>query len=59
MNPDALRAYFRIGMWITLVALVLVLALPRDTPEFVISVCSLAVGLTLTGLVVALNRLMR
>lgn len=46
-------------MWITLVALVLVLALPRDTPEFVISVCSLAVGLTLTGLVVALNRLMR
>lgn len=46
-------------MWITLVALVLVLALPRDTPEFVISVCSLGVGLTLTGLVAALNRLMR
>ena len=59
MNPDALRAYFRMGMWITLVALVLVLALPRDTPEFVISVCSLGVGLTLTGLVAALNRLMR
>jgi hypothetical protein len=59
MNPDALRGYFRMGMWITLVALVLVLTVKRDTPEFVVSVCSLAVGLTLTGLVAALSRLMR
>jgi hypothetical protein len=59
MNPDALRAYFRMGMWVTLVALVLVLAVPRDKPEFVISVCSLAVGLMLTGLVALLSRLMR
>lgn len=59
MNPDALRAYFRMGMWVTLVALVLVLAVPRDTPEFVVSVCSLAVGLTLTGVVALLSRLMR
>jgi hypothetical protein len=59
MNPDALRAYFRMGMWVTLVALVLVLAVPRDTPEFVVSVCSLAVGLALTGVVALLSRLMR
>lgn len=59
MNPDALRAYFRMGMWVTLVALVLVLTVKRDSPEFIVSVCSLAVGLTLTGLVVVLSRLMR
>jgi hypothetical protein len=59
MNPDALRAYFRMGMWVTLVALVLVLTVRRDTPEFIISVCSLAVGLTLTGLVAVLSRLTR
>jgi hypothetical protein len=59
MNPEALRAYFRMGMWVTLVALVLVLTVKRDTPEFVISMCSLAVGLALTGLVVLLSRLTR
>ncbi|HLV35814.1 MAG TPA: hypothetical protein VKY59_11895 [Spirillospora sp.] len=54
MNPDAFRAYFRMGVWVTLVALLLVIAVPRDAPEFFVSVCSLAVGLVLvTGTLVA------
>jgi uncharacterized membrane protein YgdD (TMEM256/DUF423 family) len=49
MNPDAFRAYFRMGVWVTLVALLLVFAVPRDAPEFFISVCSLVVGLVLVA----------
>jgi hypothetical protein len=59
MGPEAFRAYFRLGMWVTLVALVLVLVLPRDGPEFIISICSLAVGLTLMTLIFVAGRLLR
>ena len=59
MNPEALRAFFRAGIFIAGVALVLMLALPRDSAEFVVSTCSLMLGLTLmvgVGLVVLLTR---
>ncbi len=59
MNPDALRAFFRGGVFIAGLALVLMLALPRDSAEFVISTCSLMIGLVLmvgVGLVVLLTR---
>ncbi len=59
MNPDALRAFFRGGVFIAGVALVLMLALPRDSAEFVVSTCSLMIGLTLVvavGLVAWLTR---
>ncbi len=59
MGPEALRAYFRLGMWITLVAVILVLILPRDGPEFVISVCSLGIGLTLLSLIFLVGRFLR
>jgi hypothetical protein len=52
MTPDALRAFFRGGMFVTLVSLVLVFASDRGSAEFVISMCSLLVGLALVGLVV-------
>lgn len=58
MSPDALRAYFRMGMWVTAVALLLVLAVPRDGPEFVVSVCSLGIGLALLGAVIVARRLL-
>ena len=57
MGPELLRAFFRSGMFIVLLAIVLIFAVPRDSAEFVISVCSLAVGITLLGLVVLVNRL--
>ena len=59
MNPDALRAFFRSGVFIAGLALVLMLMLPRDSAEFVISTCSLMLGLLLiagVGLVVLLTR---
>lgn len=52
MTPDALRAFFRGGMFIALISLVLVFATDRSSAEFVISVCSLLIGLALVGLVV-------
>ena len=58
MNPDALRAFFRLGIWIVLVSLLLVLAVARNSPEFVISVCSLGVGLALIAGVLIVRRLL-
>lgn len=58
MNPDALRAYFRMGIWVTLVALVLVFAVPSGSPEFVVSLCSLGVGVTLIVVVGLVRHLM-
>jgi hypothetical protein len=55
--PDLLRAFFRAGMFVVLVSVALMLALPRDSAEFVISVCSLAIGLVLIGLVTLVTRL--
>ena len=51
MNPEALRAFFRAGIFIAGVALVLMLALPRESAEFVVSTCSLMIGLALIGAV--------
>ena len=59
MPPDALQAFFRAGIFITVVALLLVLVTPRENAEFVVSVCSLGVGLALTVLVMAVQRLSR
>jgi hypothetical protein len=49
MNPQALHAFFRAGIFIAGLALVLMLALPRDSAEFVVSTCSLLIGLALMG----------
>ena len=44
-------------MFIVLLSIVLILAVPRDSAEFVISVCSLAIGVTLLALVALVNRM--
>lgn len=51
MSPGGLKLFFRMGMFITVVAFFLVLNVPRDSAEFVISVLSLVIGLTLLGLI--------
>ena len=56
MNPDALRAYFRLGVWVLLASLILVIAVPRNSPEFVVSLCSVGVGLALIAGVLVLRR---
>ncbi len=57
MTPEALHGFLRAGVFIALVSLVLVLGVPRDSAEFVVSVCSLTVGVTLVGLITLLIRL--
>jgi hypothetical protein len=57
MSPEALRLFFRAGIFLTIMALILVFSVPRESAEFVASVCSLAIGLTLCGLVVLVIRL--
>jgi hypothetical protein len=49
MNPEALRTFFRSGVFIAGLAFLLMLALPRDSAEFVVSTCSLLIGLALMG----------
>ncbi|MBZ0301378.1 MAG: hypothetical protein K8J31_16645 [Anaerolineae bacterium] len=44
------------GIWVTLIGLLLVVLVPRDAPEFVISVCSLGVGLILVVLTLIAHR---
>ncbi|MEQ8676220.1 MAG: hypothetical protein RLP44_18965 [Aggregatilineales bacterium] len=56
MSPELLRTFFRSGMFIVLVALVLIFAVPRESAEFVISVCSLMIGLSLLGLIALASR---
>jgi hypothetical protein len=59
MSRDALRAFFRSGVFIAFVAALLVLGTPPGSAEQVVSVCSLAIGITLMLMVIALNRLVR
>lgn len=59
MTSEFLRGFLRAGVFVALVSLVLVFAVQRDSAEFVISVCSLVIGLTLVGLVMLMTWLGR
>ena len=56
MDPQILRAGFRIAVLIAGVALFLLLFEPRDSAEFVVSAMALVIGLTFIGLVMVLVR---
>lgn len=47
LNPQALRAYLRGGVFIAGLALLMMLIVPRESAEFVVSTCSLLIGLAL------------
>ena len=49
MNPQLLKGFLRIGVFIAGLALLLMLALPRNSAGFVASTCSLMMGLALIG----------
>lgn len=57
MNSEILRAFFRSGMFLVIVSVFLVLSVGCESAEFVVSVCTLAIGVTLMGLVLAVNHL--
>ncbi len=54
MSPEVGRAAFGIAIFIIVVALGLLLVLPKGTPEFAITVVSLLIGLAFLGLVVVM-----
>lgn len=47
MNQQALRLFLRSGVFVAGLALLLMLAVPRESAEFVVSTCSLFLGLAL------------
>ena len=49
MNPEVYKAFLRSGLFIAGLALLLMLAVKRDSAEFVASTCSLLIGLALIG----------
>ena len=56
MDPQILRAGFRIATLVAATAALLLLVEPRDSAEFVVSAMALAIGLTFVTLVVVLVR---
>jgi hypothetical protein len=56
MNPEAGRAWFRIAVTITLVSAVLVFVTKSGTPERVVSVITLIIGLLFIGTIIVLIR---
>jgi dolichol kinase len=51
MDPQVLRAGFRIAIFVTTTAILLLIFEPRESAEFVVSVMVLAIGLTFASLV--------
>ena len=47
MANEALKGFFRIGVFIGGCGFIMILLEPRDSAEFVISVCSALIGLTI------------
>ena len=51
MNSEALRGFFRLGMFIVVLAVVLLFILKPGSAEFVITVLSLVIGAVLLALI--------
>ncbi len=56
MGPDAGQAWFRVAIFITLVAVALLFVTQPGSAEFVMSVASLVIGLLFIAIVVILTR---
>lgn len=54
MTPDLLRAFLRGGVFVAGLAFVLALTVPRDSAEFIVSVCSVGIGLAIMGLAIGI-----
>jgi hypothetical protein len=57
MNPEVLKAFLRSGIFIAGLGLLLMLALPRESAEFVVSTCSFMIGLALVIAVAMVTRM--
>ena len=56
MGPDLLKSFFRAGVFVAGTSVFLLFIVKRDSAEFVITILSLCVGLTLIGLVALASR---
>ncbi|HEV2010321.1 MAG TPA: hypothetical protein VGS17_04760 [Candidatus Limnocylindria bacterium] len=56
MDPQILRAGFRVAVLVAGVALLLLIFEPRDSAEFVVSAMALVIGLTFMSLAAVLVR---
>jgi len=55
MNPEMLKGFYRIGIFVFGSALILLFVLPPNSAEFVVSLLSLGIGATLLLLIVVVN----
>ncbi len=59
MNRDVLKAFARIGLFVGVGGLLLLLVEPRNSPEWIVSLCSALVGGALILVVVAVGRFLK
>ena len=59
MNHSLLRGFLQIGIFVGGGGILLALYHPTDSPEFVVSVCSGIIGVTLVAGTVILSRVLR
>lgn len=57
MNPEPNKAIFKLAVWITVTAGILMFVLETDTPAFWINAVSLVVGLLLVGVIILITRM--
>jgi len=55
-SPEALSAWFRVAVFITLIAAGLLVVVPRDSAEFVVTVLTISIGLVFLALLIVLAR---
>lgn len=59
MSPEALRGAFRIAVFLTVCGFGLALVQPRESAEFVVSVCSGLIGMVMIAVVLIVIRISR
>ncbi len=56
MNADALKAFLRLGLLIAVLSGVILFVQTPGTPEFIVTILSLCIGVTLVALVLLVAR---
>lgn len=59
IGREALRGFLQIGFFVGGLGVFMALALPTDSPEYVVSVCSASIGLLLIVAVIVVARFTR
>ncbi|PJF23143.1 MAG: hypothetical protein CUN56_02460 [Phototrophicales bacterium] len=59
MARESLRGFLQIAFFLVLAGICSALAVPKDSPEFVVSVCSSVIGILLLVAVVGFWRILK